>query len=214
MHAPSYAICREGLHFILFAILATLAFAALGWGVVTFVALLATAFCLIFFRDPERVVPTAPGLAVSPADGKVIEIGLMPDPVSGQDRLRICVFMNVFNVHVNRMAMAGRVHHIVYHPGKFFNAVLDKASADNERCILALETSEGERFTLVQIAGLIARRIVCWAEEGDELGRGQRFGFIQFGSRVDLYLPRMYEVSVRVGDKVLAGQTILARRSI
>jgi phosphatidylserine decarboxylase len=151
-------------------------------------------------------------VAVSPADGKVIKVETMRDPLTGEDRTAICVFMNVFNVHVNRMPVAGRIARIAYFGGKFVNASFDKASTDNERNSLLIEDGDGKTWTMVQIAGLIARRIICWGEEGDTLGRGQRFGLIKFGSRVDLYIPTDYESIVRSGEKVFAGQTILARK--
>ena len=141
-----------------------------------------------------------------------IKIEPMSDPLTGEERTAVCVFMNVFNVHVNRMPVAGRIARISYFGGKFLNASFDKASTDNERNAMLIEDRDGKQWTMVQIAGLIARRIICWGEEGDELVRGQRFGLIKFGSRVDLYLPAGYAPAVRVGEKVFAGQTILARK--
>ncbi len=142
-----------------------------------------------FFRDPERVVPYEDDVAVSPADGRIIRIERRIDPVTGESRQCVCVFMNVFNVHVNRAPVTGTISAIKYHPGKFFNASLDKASTDNERCEYQVTDANGDTWTFVQIAGLVARRIVCRVERGDELTRGERFGMIRFGSRVDLYLP-------------------------
>jgi phosphatidylserine decarboxylase len=192
--------------------MATLTFALLDCWFMATVLLLVLFLVLNFFRDPERVVPQEPGVAVSPADGKVIKVETMRDPLTGEDRTAICVFMNVFNVHVNRMPVAGRIARIAYFGGKFVNASFDKASTDNERNSLLIEDGDGKTWTMVQIAGLIARRIICWGEEGDTLGRGQRFGLIKFGSRVDLYIPTDYESIVRSGEKVFAGQTILARK--
>ncbi len=185
----------------------------LGCATGSFVFMLLTWFCCHFFRDPERVVPTAPGLAVSPADGKVVRVQTMPDPFTGQPRTTVCIFMNVFSVHVNRAPVAGTVTDIAYHPGKFLNAAWDKASTDNERCAYRMTGEDGSAWTFVQIAGLIARRIVCRTDEGDALARGERFGMIRFGSRVDLYLPDDYSPSVNVGEQVFAGQTVVARRN-
>ena len=211
MLKPGIGICLEGLPIIFIVALATIVFALLGWKVVAVVGLIATLFVLNFFRDPERVVPQEPGLAVAPADGKVVKIEKMMDPFSGQERTAICIFMNVFNVHVNRSPVAGQVVGIKYFPGKFFNASLDKASRDNERNAISIKDKDGRFWTVVQIAGLIARRIVCWTEQGDYLKRGERLGMIKFGSRVDLYLPQGYEPEVKVNDEVFAGQSIIAR---
>ena len=212
MHKPSIGLSLEGMPFIFFTTIATLTFALIGCWIMAFILLITLFFVLNFFRDPERVVPTEPGVAVSPADGKVIGIKSMPDPLTGEMRTAICVFMNVFNVHVNRMPVAGRISRIAYFGGKFINASFDKASSDNERNTVVVEDEQGNSWTMVQIAGLIARRIICWAETGDALACGQRFGLIKFGSRVDLYLPEAYAAAVQVGDKVFAGQTVLARR--
>lgn len=212
MHKPSIGLSLEGMPFIFLTTIATLTFAVLDCWFMATLLLVVLFLVLNFFRDPERVVPQEPGVAVSPADGKVIKVETMRDPLTGEDRTAICVFMNVFNVHVNRMPVAGRVARISYFGGKFFNASFDKASSDNERNAVLVEDAEGKTWTMVQIAGLIARRIICWAEEGDSLGRGQRFGLIKFGSRVDLYLPSDYESVVRIGEKVFAGQSILARK--
>jgi phosphatidylserine decarboxylase len=212
MHKPSAGVCLEGLPYIFFAFLVCIVFALLGWGWLSILALLAAFGILHFFRDPERVVPQERGMAVSPADGKVVAVDSVRDPVSGIERQRVCVFMNVFNVHVNRMPVAGTVQGLDYYPGKFLNASLDKASKDNERNVVSIVDEEQRQWTVVQIAGLVARRIICWAENGDKLKRGQRFGLIKFGSRVDLYLPEDYEVKIKVGAKAIAGQTVVARQ--
>jgi phosphatidylserine decarboxylase len=212
MHKPSIGLSLEGLPFVFLTAVATLTFAVLDCWFMATLLLVVLFLVLNFFRDPERVVPQEPGVAVSPADGKVIKVQTMRDPLTGEDRTAVCVFMNVFNVHVNRMPVAGRVARISYFGGKFINASFDKASEDNERNAVLVEDAEGKTWTMVQIAGLIARRIICWAEEGDSLARGQRFGLIKFGSRVDLYLPSDYESVVRIGEKVFAGQTVLARK--
>ncbi len=212
MYKPSIGLSLEGLPFIFFTTVATLTFAVLDCWFMATLLLVALFFVLNFFRDPERVVPQEQGVAVSPADGKVIKVETMRDPMTGEDRTAVCVFMNVFNVHVNRMPVSGRIARISYFGGKFLNASFDKASTDNERNAVLVEDADGQSWTVVQIAGLIARRIICWSEEEDSLKRGQRFGLIKFGSRVDLYLPEGYEPSVRIGDKVFAGQSILARK--
>lgn len=212
MYKPSIGLSLEGLPFIFFTTIATLTFAVLDCWFMATILLVALFLVLNFFRDPERVIPQEPGAAVSPADGKVIKVETMRDPMTGEDRVTVCVFMNVFNVHVNRLPVAGRIARISYFGGKFLNASFDKASVDNERNALLVEDVEGKTWTVVQIAGLIARRIICWGEEGDTLKRGQRFGLIKFGSRVDLYLPAGYEPTVRIGEKVFAGQSVLARK--
>lgn len=211
MRQPSIGIAPEGYPFILLCALSALIFALVGCWPLAVVMLAATWFSGHFFRDPERVTPTAPGLVVSPADGRVIKVQPMPDPFTGELRPCVSIFMNVLNVHVNRSPVAGTVRNIAYHPGSFVNAAWDKASTDNERCAYNLESGK-DSFSMVQIAGLIARRIVCRTEEGDTLGRGERFGLIRFGSRVDLYIPEDYLWNVRVGDRVVAGESILARR--
>ncbi|MDZ7709691.1 MAG: phosphatidylserine decarboxylase [Roseovarius sp.] len=173
-----------------------------------------TVWCYYFFRDPERVTPARPGLIVSPADGIVsliepavppAELGLPDVPLT-----RVSVFMSVFNCHVNRAPVAGRVVKQAYRPGKFLNASLDKASADNERNGLVIEMEDGRALPVVQIAGLVARRIVCFTGEGQSLGRGQRFGLIRFGSRLDVYLPEGVVPLVRVGQTMVAGETVIA----
>jgi phosphatidylserine decarboxylase len=173
-----------------------------------------TVWCYYFFRDPKRSVPENAGLLVSPADGVVslieravppAELGMGPEAL-----VRVSVFMSVFNCHVNRAPIAGRVTAVAYRPGKFFNASLDKASEENERNALHLRTNDGRDVTCVQVAGLVARRILCYAKPGERLARGQRYGFIRFGSRVDLYLPPGARAMVTVGDKVSATATVLA----
>jgi phosphatidylserine decarboxylase len=212
MLKPSIGLSLEGMPFLGLVTLATLVFAILGWPVSALIGLVLVFFVLNFFRDPERVVPDERDAAVSPADGKVVKVQAMPDPMTGESRTAVCVFMNVFNVHVNRTPVDGTVAGIRYWPGKFLNASLDKASTDNERSAMQVVDKDGASWTVVQIAGLIARRIISWAEKGDTLARGERYGLIKFGSRVDLYLPADYVPTVRVGEKVLAGQTILARK--
>ena len=210
MRQPSIGIAPEGYPFILLCAFSALVFAVMGAWPLALILLAATWFSGHFFRDPERVTPTAPGLVVSPADGRVIKVQPMPDPFTGELRPCVSIFMNVANVHVNRSPVAGTVKRIAYHPGSFVNAAWDKASTDNERCAYDMESGK-HSFSMVQIAGLIARRIVCRTEEGDTLSRGERFGLIRFGSRVDLYIPEDYLWTIRVGDRVVAGESVLAR---
>ncbi|MDD2219381.1 MAG: phosphatidylserine decarboxylase family protein [Desulfoplanes sp.] len=212
MKKPSIGLSLEGMPFIGLTALLVVVFALLEWPVPALLAFVLFFFVLNFFRDPERVTPQEPNVAVSPADGKVVKIETMQDPFTGENRTTICVFMNVFNVHVNRAPISGTVDAIRYYPGKFFNASLDKASKDNERNAVCILDADANAWTVVQIAGLIARRIVCWTEIGDRLQRGQRFGLIKFGSRLDLYLPDGYVPMVRLNECVFAGQTILAAK--
>ena len=212
MREPTCGITPEGWPLISFLALLALVCALLGWAAPAVVALAFCWFSLHFFRDPERVTPRASGLAVSPADGRIVRIETRRDPMTGENRTCISIFMNVFSVHVNRAPVSGTVEDLRYWPGKFLNAVLDKASGENERCACLLRDTGGEQWTFVQIAGLIARRIVCRAEAGDTLARGQRFGMIRFGSRVDLYVPEGYLPAVSIGEKVFAGQSVIAQK--
>jgi phosphatidylserine decarboxylase len=168
-------------------------------------------FVVQFFRDPPRVAPTAENIVVSPADGKVVVVGKARDPFLDRDALKISVFMNVFNVHSNRSPVDGAVKNKWYHAGSFLNAALDKASTENERNALHIATASGVDVTCVQVAGLIARRILCYVGPGDVLARGQRYGFIRFGSRVDVYLPPYATPKVAIGDVVYATTTVLAQ---
>ncbi|SIS98260.1 phosphatidylserine decarboxylase [Roseivivax lentus] len=174
-----------------------------------------TIWCYYFFRDPERVTPDRPGLVISPADGVVSLIEEVTPPaelgLAEDKRLRVSVFMSVFNCHVNRAPVAGRVKTVAYTPGKFLNASLDKASEDNERNGLVITMADGRELGVVQIAGLVARRILCFTEEGAEIARGERFGLIRFGSRLDIYLPPGVELDVAIGQTMIAGETVLAR---
>ncbi len=213
MRRPTIGLCPEGVPYIGMAVLVTIFFALVKWSLPGLAALIVTLGIVHFFRDPFRVVPREEGAAVSPADGRVLEVRSRPEPVSGESRARISIFMNVFNVHVNRSPVQGTVKAITYRHGRFHRASLSKADRANERNVIHIHDDEGQSWSMVQIAGLIARRIVCWAEVEDELECGQRVGLIKFGSRVDLYLPEGYEVKVRPGDKVYAGQSILARKA-
>lgn len=167
-------------------------------------------FVLQFFRDPARVIPQMPNAVLSPADGRIVVVEKTQDPYANREALKISVFMNVFNVHSNRSPVDGAIEAVQYFPGKFVNADLDKASVENERNALTITAANGQTVTCVQVAGLIARRILCYVKAGDKLTRGQRYGFIRFGSRVDVYLPLTATPKVVVGDKVSATETILA----
>ncbi len=184
------------------------------WEPLGLVGLALTVWCFYFFRDPDRVTPTRPGLVISPADGTVQMIGPAPLPPElgmGAERVtRVSVFMSVFDCHVNRAPIAGTIVKEEYTPGKFVNATLDKASEDNERQSLVIRTGDGRDFGVVQIAGLVARRIRCDVREGQQLLTGQRFGMIRFGSRLDVYLPAGVVPLVAVGQKAVAGETVLA----
>lgn len=204
---------REGWKFVgLFAVITLLAFwltPVLGW-----IGVVLTAWCAYFFRDPARVTPTRKGLLISPADGVVQMIAKVPPPpeldMGTTPRTRISVFMNVFNVHVNRIPADGEISHLHYHRGKFLNASLDKASEHNERQLVRMTTAGGDDIAFVQIAGLVARRILCNLYEGQKVQAGERFGLIRFGSRVDVYLaPDMFSL-VSVGQTAVAGETVLA----
>lgn len=212
MRPTSIGITPEGWPAIGLCAFTALIFALAGcWPLAVLFTLLVWFSCH-FFRDPERVVPQDADVAVSPADGLIIRVDTRPEPITGEQRVCVCIFMNVLNVHVNRAPVASTVESIRYFPGKYFNANWDKAATDNERCAYLLRDADGHDWGMVQIAGLIARRIVCRAETGDVLRRGERYGMIRFGSRVDLYLPEEYIPSVSVGEKVFAGQSIVARR--
>lgn len=213
MLKPRVPFRPEGLPAVCVTGFATLVLALLGWPIPALLGLGLTLFTGHFFRDPEVVTPDGEGLAVAPADGRVVAVTVKPDPFSGERRAYVAIFMNVVNVHVNRAPVAATLTERAYHPGAFLNASLDKASEKNERLALRFEDGEGGSWTTVQIAGLVARRIVCQAEVGDSLARGERFGMIMFGSRVDVYLPEGYEPALQVGDRTTAGLTVLARRS-
>jgi len=206
---PHPIIAREGWLFLAIgiAVSAVATYFICWWSLPLW---LATLFVLQFFRDPAREVPDEPRAVVSPADGRIVMVGRAQDPYLKREALKISVFMNVFNVHSNRAPVDGVVKERWYHPGAFVNAALDKASLENERNALWLRTAGGADVTCVQIAGLIARRILCYVDAGAELVRGQRFGFIRFGSRVDVYLPLDAEPKAAIGDKVYAAQTVLA----
>ena len=210
MKEPSIPIAREGYPFIAFASLVTLVFAVLGYDLVALLALAFTSFIFYFFRDPDRVSPEEEDVLVSPADGKIILVEKVFDDKFVKEHVyKLSIFMNVFNVHVNRFPFPGTVTRIQYSPGSFYSANTERAALENEYCALTVATANHQNLAVVQVAGLIARRIVCWATKGDSLERGQRFGMIRFGSRVDLYLPLQIQLEVKPGQKVKAGETIL-----
>ena len=208
---PHPVIAREGWPFLGIAVAAAVlagVFAGWWWSLPLWLAAL---FVLQFFRDPPREVPDEPRAVVSPADGRIVAVEKARDPWLERDALKISVFMNVFNVHSNRAPVDGEVRQVWYHAGRFFNAALDKASVENERNALWFRTRSGADVTCVQVAGLIARRILCYVRTGAELHRGERFGFIRFGSRVDVYLPLGAQPVAAIGDKVYAAESVLAR---
>lgn len=204
---------REGIPFVAAFAAATLVLFWL-WEPLGWIGVGLTVWCYYFFRDPKRAVPQNAGLMVSPADGVVsliervappAELGMGPEPL-----MRVSVFMSVFNCHVNRAPIAGKITEISYRPGKFLNASLDKASTDNERNSLRIEMADGRSIAVVQIAGLVARRILCFAVKGQEVRTGERFGLIRFGSRLDIYLPEGVTPQVTLGQTCIAGETVIA----
>ena len=207
---PHPIIAREGWGHVAVSVAAALAVGFLAgwwWSVPLWIAAI---FVVQFFRDPPRAIPGTGRTVVSPADGRIVAVEKAEDPYLRRDARKVSVFMNVFNVHANRSPVDGEVKDRWYSPGAFVNAALDKASLHNERNALWLRTTDGADVTCVQIAGLIARRILCYVKPGDLLRRGERFGFIRFGSRVDVYLPLSATVSVELGQTVRCGATILA----
>jgi len=207
---PHPIIAREGWPFVVISVAVAVAvtvFAGWGWSVVFWLIVL---FMLQFFRDPPRAIPPGQKAVLSPADGRVVVVGRAEDPYLKREALKFSVFMNVFNAHSNRSPVDGEVRQKWYHAGRFINAALLKASLENERSALWIKTADGVDVTCVQVAGLIARRIQCYAKAGDRLARGQRYGFIRFGSRLDVYLPPSAVPKASVGDKVYAGASVLA----
>jgi phosphatidylserine decarboxylase len=208
---PHPVIAREGWPFVGLTVGLALVATWFDWTVIAVLLWLVAVFVIQFFRDPARTPPVGEGLITSPADGRIVVVGKATDPITGQESLKISVFMNVFNVHSNRAPIQGRVLDVQYFPGAFFNAAIDKASEQNERSAMVIEDTQGRRLTCIQIAGLVARRILCYVKPGDSLLRGARYGFIRFGSRVDVYCPPGTQALVSVGDKVYAHSTALAR---
>ena len=207
---PHPIIAVEGIPFVIVLLVAAVAAGTFfGWWSIPL--WLALVFVMQFFRDPPRVIPEGEGLVLCPADGRVIVVGEVPDPYRGGAKsLKLSIFMNVFNVHSQRSPVDGTIREVAYAKGLFVNAAFDKASSDNERNALVIRLDNGVEISCVQVAGLIARRILCYVKAGERLHRGQRYGFIRFGSRVDVYLPPGSTPKVAIGDKVKASSTVLA----
>jgi len=203
-------LAREGWGHVAYALSAALVVQWIGgwWWALPFWVIVV--FVLQFFRDPARVIPTEAGAVVCPADGRVIIVDEVEDPYLKRPSRRVSIFMNVFNVHSNFAPVAGEVKDRWYHPGSFLNAALDKASRENERNALWIKTTNGKDVVVVQVAGLVARRILCYLRPGEAVARGARYGFIRFGSRLDVFLPPDAKVAVGLGDKVKGGSQILA----
>jgi len=204
-------LAREGRWHMLLAAAAAVTiqlFAGFGWALPFWLILM---FIVQFFRDPHRDIPDTPNAVICPADGKVIAVGEVEDPYLKRPARRVSIFMNVFNVHSNRIPVSGVIRDAWYDKGKFLNAAFDKASSDNERNALWIQTPDGHDVVVVQVAGLIARRILCYVQPGANVVRGQRYGFIRFGSRVDVYLPTHAKIETSLGDKVSGGAEVIAR---
>jgi len=203
-------VAREGYPFIAFAAFVCLIFAQLEYDLPALAVLVFTGFVVYFFRDPDRISPDDDDAVVSPADGKVILVEkIFDDRFVNEHVYKISIFMSVFDVHVNRTPYTGKVEKIVYTPGSFYAANTDQGGLANEHCGLVLSTEKNFQYAVVQIAGLVARRIICWVEKGDTIERGRRFGMIRFGSRVDIYLPQNMQLEIRSGQKVKAGETVI-----
>jgi len=210
MNYPHPIIAREGWPFLAVVALLALALQSFDLTFLSVVAWILFVFVLQFFRDPPRYIPAQKNAVVSPADGRIVAVERLEDPYAQREALKISVFMNVFNVHSNRIPIGGEIKSVDYFPGLFVNADLDKASAQNERNAIVIHTDTGATVTAVQVAGLIARRILCYVKPSDSVEKGQRYGFIRFGSRVDVYLPTDSVPKVAIGDKVSASSTVLA----
>lgn len=206
-----WPLAKEGFFFLLLGIVIVVIFLFLGWLFLSVFTGIVTLFIIFFFRDPSRNNEAIENAVFTPADGTMLEIVDVNDNDNplGEPAKKISIFMSIFNVHVNRIPISGRIKNIVYNPGKFFSANLDKASSYNENNMVFLETSDFRKIVVIQIAGLIARRILCWIREGDQVEAGQRFGLIRFGSRLEVYLPANSKIVVRPGQKVKAGVTII-----
>ncbi|GHA00809.1 phosphatidylserine decarboxylase proenzyme [Arenicella chitinivorans] len=202
-------LAREGWFYLALTLFAAIVTSAVFPWYVAILFWVIFLFVLQFFRDPHRQIPEQDNALISPADGKVIFTGVVDDPYLDRKAFKISVFMNVFSVHSNRAPVAGTVKKVWYHPGLFVNAAFDKASEQNERNAIWLQTAEGRDVISVQVAGLVARRILCYVKQGDSLEQGQRYGYIRFGSRVDLFLPVEFSAAVKLGDNVSSGTSIL-----
>lgn len=209
MRNQNSPIAVEGYPFILGAAFVTLVLALLSWKIPALLALGVTFFIVYFFRNPQRCTPEGETLVVAPADGVVIYLGNAIEKHLGEEMLKISIFMSVFNVHINRVPLSGRVLDTFYVRGKFLDVRDEKATFENEQSGMVLETEKGQRMVVVQVAGLIARRIISYPEKGDILRRGSRYGLIRFGSRLDVFLPKDIDLRVAVGDRTVAGETVL-----
>lgn len=210
MNYPHPIIAREGWPFLAIVALLALGLQSFDLTFLSVLAWIAFVFVLQFFRDPPRYIPAQKNAVVSPADGRIVAVERVEDPYAQREALKISVFMNVFNVHSNRIPIGGQITSVAYFPGMFVNADLDKASTQNERNAIVIHTESGATVTAVQVAGLIARRILCYVKPTEQVEKGQRYGFIRFGSRVDVYLPTDSVPKVAIGDKVSASSTVLA----
>jgi len=206
-----WPLAKEGLPFVLLGCALVVVFSYLGLLILSGFSVILTLFTLFFFRDPDRNNTIPDKAVLTPADGKIIQIQHIENDNNplGEPAVKISIFMSVFNVHVNRIPMAGTIKDITYYPGKFFSANLDKASEQNERNRITLQTRDSRDIVFVQIAGLIARRIVCWVKKGEDMQAGQRFGLIRFGSRLEVYLPDDTRITAQLHQKVSAGETII-----
>jgi len=204
-------LAKEGFPFIFIGIGVTVIFAFLGWTTFAIITSVVTIFVIYFFRDPERHHLEEKNAVLTPADGRILEVKHVDEENSplGQPSIKVSIFMNVFNVHVNRIPIKGTIKEISYHPGKFLSADLDKASEQNENNRITLETVDSREIMVIQIAGLIARRIACWIDKGDTVKTGQRFGLIRFGSRLEVFLPADSKIIAQVQQKVKAGETVI-----
>ena len=210
MKVAQIPVAREGYPFVFFAAFVTTVLALLDYELLSLTALILTAFVLYFFRDPDRISPDDEDAVVAPADGRIIMVEKMfDDRFVSEHVYKLSIFMSIFDVHVNRIPFAGEVEKIQYTPGSFYAANTDQGGLSNEHCGVILSTKKNFRYAVVQVAGLLARNIVCWAEKGDSIERGKRFGMIRFGSRVDIYLPQNIQIEVRSGQKVKAGETVI-----
>lgn len=215
MKTPRIPVAKEGYPFIFFAAFTTLIITLISCSWAAYLGLAITAFVLYFFRDPERFISEKEHIIVSPADGKIIAIEKVYDDEFLQDRAyKVSIFMNIFNVHVNRIPYSGRIRRILYSPGTFYSADSEKGALHNEKCATIVESDTGIKIAFVQVAGLIARRIVNWLECDDEVIKGERFGLIRFGSRVDIYVPADTALAIEKGMKVSAGETIIGYLSV
>ncbi len=213
MKEKEWPIAKEGFPFLIPAVLFTLFFAGMGWTILTVVGILLSLFIAFFFRNPRRKIPALENVILSPADGKVLKVEECEEKDFLKERaLKVSIFMSLFDVHVNRSPVSGKVLEKSYHPGRFLMANLEKSSLLNERNAMALETEDRAKILLIQIAGFVARRIVCYAKAGDILKKGEIFGLIRFGSRVDLYLPADVKSIVKVGQHVKGGESIIGYR--